>query len=237
MKVLKPKIIHKEDDFVIVEKPSGVLSIQDRFDENKFNIKNWLRKHLNQEVFTVHRIDLETSGLLIFALNKESHRYFNQLFQQNEIEKFYKALVHGNTEAERLIDLKIQPSKAKKGLMETNIKGKSAITIFKRIEVYKNISYLNVQIKTGRTHQIRVHLSEIGFPILMDEKYGNGKVVSVKDFKSKFSGEPKPMMNRLALHAHQLSFMHPVTKEKVSFESPVPKDFQVCLKLLNKYAK
>ncbi len=234
---MKIKILHKETGFVIIEKPAGVLSIPDRFDENRPNVLSILGKQLNTKVFTVHRLDFNTSGLMIFALDRENHQYFNQLFQTNNIQKTYLTIVEGKPEVKHSIDLRIRENKAKKGLMETHISGKEAFTSFEKIEQFKGLALLKVNIKTGRTHQIRVHLSSIGYPVLADQQYGSKKLISLKHLKPKFNGEAKPLIKRMALEAHSISFIHPKTNEITQFENELSKDFSVCLKLLRKWGK
>lgn len=237
MKKQNITILHQEEDFVVVVKPAGYLSIPDRFNEKRPCMSKWLENHLNQQVFTVHRLDFNTSGLMIFALNAETHKYFNTLFQKNKINKNYLAIVEGKPDQERSIDISIRESNTHKGKMETHVDGKKAFTSFKKLEQFKDVALLDVSIKTGRTHQIRIHLCAIGHPILADELYGSTKVITLKQLKPKFNGEANPLIRRTALQAHTISFIHPKTEALVSYEAPLPKDFAVCLKLLRKWGK
>ncbi len=169
----------------------------------------------------VHRIDKDTSGLVIIAKNDKSHIDISEQIKNREVKKTYFALVRGNIkENEAVINMPIGRSTKDRKKMAVNKKGKEAITEFKVIKRYNGFTYIEVNIKTGRTHQIRVHMAEIGYPIVGDEVYSNGR----NPFEVK--GQ--------CLHAAKLEFIHPTTKEKVKFEAPLPEYFEEILEKLNK---
>lgn len=169
----------------------------------------------------VHRIDKDTSGLVIIAKNDKSHIDISEQIKNREVKKTYFALVRGNIkENEAVINMPIGRSTKDRKKMAVNKKGKEAITEFKVIKRYNGFTYIEVNIKTGRTHQIRVHMAEIGYPIVGDEVYSNGR----NPFEVK--GQ--------CLHAAKLEFIHPTTKEKVKFEAPLPEYFKNILDELNK---
>lgn len=169
----------------------------------------------------VHRIDKDTSGLVIIAKNDKAHIDISDQIKNREVKKTYLALVRGNIkENEAVINMPIGRSSKDRKKMAVDKKGKEAITEFKVLKRYDGFTYIEVNIKTGRTHQIRVHMAEIGYPIVGDEVYSNGK-------------NPFNVKGQM-LHAKELEFVHPTTKKSVKFEAPLPEYFRNVLKELDK---
>src|SRR5215471_15711187 len=203
-------LIYENDDFLVLNKPAGLLSIPDR--EGK---ENSLKKILQEEygeIFTVHRLDKDTSGLIVFAKNEDLHKLLSHQFEQRQTEKIYLGLVLGSPLKEKgTIDSPIMEHPTKKGLMIANRKGKEAVTDYEVLNIFRIYSWVRFRIHTGRTHQIRVHMKHIGHPIACDKIYGDGKPVLLSSIKhnyrlSKNEEEERPILNRLGLHAHQLRF-------------------------------
>lgn len=169
----------------------------------------------------VHRIDKDTSGLVIIAKNDKAHIDISDQIKNREVKKTYLALVRGNIkENEAIINMPIGRSSKDRKKMAVDKKGKEAITEFKVLKRYDGFTYIEVNIKTGRTHQIRVHMAEIGYPIVGDEVYSNGK-------------NPFNVKGQM-LHAKELEFVHPTTKKSVKFEAPLPEYFENILEELDK---
>ncbi len=237
-----PKIIFQDDDLVIVNKPPNYLSIPDRFIPSKPNLLSYLKKQF-KNVFVVHRLDKETSGIICFALNENAHRELNQQFENRTAEKIYLALVLGNYHNdEGTIDKPISKHHSVAGKMVISSKGKSSITHYKVVERFKNYSLLELNIKTGRMHQIRVHLQSESYPLAVDSMYGGEAAfllskVKLQRYKSGKDAEERPLMTRCTLHASRLSLDHPVSKEQISFEAELPKDFNAVIKQLRKWGK
>lgn len=166
----------------------------------------------------VHRIDKDTSGLLVVAKTNVAHEKLSKLLKDHEIKRVYAAIVEGVIiENSGKIDAPIGRHPVDRKKMAVNVKnGKPAVTHFRVLERFINKTYIELKLETGRTHQIRVHMSYIGFPILGDEVYGRGK--------NEYGIEGQ------VLHARELEFVHPVTGENMRFEAPLPEYFQ---KLLN----
>jgi 23S rRNA pseudouridine955/2504/2580 synthase/23S rRNA pseudouridine1911/1915/1917 synthase len=230
-------ILFEDQDMIVINKPAGVLSIPDRFGK-ELSIKSLLQDKYGT-IFTVHRLDQATSGLIIFAKNAEAHKALCVLFEGRTIEKKYLGLVLGRPDPNGSIDGSIMEHPVKKGQMHIHVKGKAALTTYEVVTFYKHYALVSFQIHTGRTHQIRVHAKHIGHPIIADELYGDGvklllSSIKKKNFKlSKSEEAEKPLLARHALHAHTLKL---IFKEKeFAFEAPLPKDLAATIKQLDKW--
>jgi 23S rRNA pseudouridine955/2504/2580 synthase/23S rRNA pseudouridine1911/1915/1917 synthase len=231
-------IIKETDDWVALSKPSGLLSIPDR-EGNEISLKALLKKKYG-DIFTVHRIDKDTSGLIIFAKNEESHKNLSHQFQERETVKIYVGLVSGSLPDKKgSICHPIAGHPAQNGTMIIHRKGKEALTDYEVLEEFGIFSWVQFRIHTGRTHQIRVHMKDIGHPIVCDSLYGDGKPVLVSSLKKKFNlskkeDEERPILSRLALHSYQLTFTDSNHK-KIQLEAPLPKDIRATLQQLGKH--
>jgi 23S rRNA pseudouridine955/2504/2580 synthase/23S rRNA pseudouridine1911/1915/1917 synthase len=237
-------IIAETPDFIALNKPSGLLSIPDREGKDISLKKLLIEKYGN--IFTVHRLDKGTSGLIVFAKNEITHKHLSQQFaregsfgEERQTEKIYLGLVLGSpAEKKGTIDAPIAEHPGKKGLMTVYRKGKESITDYEVLEDFKIFSWVQFQILTGRTHQIRVHAKHIGHPIVCDELYGDGKPILLSSLKHKFKlskneWEERPILNRLALHALSLTFIN-TDDEAIKLEAPLPKDLRALLQQLRK---
>ena len=179
----------------------------------------------------VHRIDKDTSGLLVVAKNDSAHKALSDELSYHGIEREYHALVRGGfKDDEGTVNLPIgrHPKDRKKMavLSSTDTSAKEAITDYTVIARYQNVTYLRLKLHTGRTHQIRVHMSHLGHALLGDEVYAANKTQFEKAHPSLFCGQ--------ALHAKRLSLTHPKTKERMTFECELPDNFKKCLEILDK---
>ncbi|SFN96395.1 23S rRNA pseudouridine955/2504/2580 synthase/23S rRNA pseudouridine1911/1915/1917 synthase [Chitinophaga sp. YR627] len=231
-------IIKETADFVILNKPAGMLTIPDRHDNQLDSLQGLLRKHYG-EIFTVHRLDKDTSGVILFAKNEVAHKYYSQLFEGRNVKKFYKGLVNGQLHPETgSVDEAIMEHPTIKGRMVTNRKGKNALTDYQVLEAFGLYSLVQLQIHTGRTHQIRVHMKHLGHPIAVDELYGTASPVYLSAIKKNYKlgkrvEEERPLLSRLGLHAWQLQFKDQQGEENV-IEAPLPKDIQAVVTQLRK---
>lgn len=234
---LSDHVIFQNDDFVAVNKPSGLLTIPDR-EGKEISLKQLLKEAFG-EIFTVHRLDRDTSGLVVFALNEATHKHLSQQFETRETGKIYNGLVLGKpVQSEGLINEPIAEHPTKKGLMTVWRKGKESMTEYRVLENFRLFSWMEFKILTGRTHQIRVHMKHIGHPIVCDPLYGDGQPILLSQLKAKFKlsqadEEERPLLNRLALHSSTLSF-NAANGEKFSFKAPLPKDLRATLNQLEK---
>jgi len=231
-------IIAETNDWIALNKPSGLLSIPDREGKDISLKKMLIEKYDN--IFTVHRLDKGTSGLIVFAKNEEAHKHLSRQFEERQTEKIYCGLVLGSpTDKKGTIDVPIAEHPAKKGLMTVHRNGKESLTDFEVLEDFKIFSWIQFRIHTGRTHQIRVHAKHIGHPVVCDELYGDGNPVLLSSLKHKFKLsknelEERPLLHRLALHAKNLNFTN-TNGELIKLEAPLPKDLKALLQQLRKW--
>lgn len=239
---LKYEIIYQDDDIIIANKPPFMLAIPDRYDALKPNLKTIFKEKFG-EVFTVHRIDRETSGIICFAKNEAAHKHLSQQFEDRTTQKIYHTIVEGVLhEKEGVIDKPIAASQTQTGKMVINERGKPSVTHFKVLEEFKQYSLVEADIKTGRTHQIRVHFESMGYPLAIDSVYGRKEEFKVSDiklrrFNLKKGTEERPLMTRSTLHAYSLELEHPSSGERLKFTADMPKDFRAVLNQLRKWGK
>lgn len=231
------EILLSNDDLIAVNKPSGMLSIPDRV-QSQPSLKDILLQE-NGNIYTVHRLDRETSGVIIFARNEHTHKLLSQQFENRETTKHYAGFVLGKpAESKGTIDIPIIEHPVKKGMMITAKKGKPSITTYEVVEQFKNFAFVHFTILTGRTHQIRVHMKHLGHAIVCDDLYGDGKPVLLSSLKKKFNlskkeEEERPILSRLALHAKKL-IVKDTSGNQLELEAPMPKDMRALLQQLRK---
>ena len=222
---IKLDIVYEDDDLMVINKPSGMV-VHPGNGNTEHTLVNALMgytKNLSDagENFRpgiVHRIDKDTSGLMIVAKNNKAHELLAEGFKNKTIHREYLALVIGEIANDKgLIDAPIGRDKLdRKKMCVTENNGKSAITHFQVIQRYKGYTLIRLKLETGRTHQIRVHMKYIGYPVYNDPVYTNGKCSSFGQF----------------LHSCSLDFIHPITNKHLHFEVPVPEEFQNFLNTL-----
>lgn len=237
----KIKILHEDEQLVVVYKPARFLTLPDRFVAEKPNVYHFLQQKYG-EIFVVHRLDKETSGILCFARTEEAHKDLCRQFEKRTVKKIYMTLVEGIVYPKTggVIDKPIATSTRDRGRVVIAKRGKPSRTEYAVVEEFKHYTLIEAEIKTGRTHQIRVHFESIGHPLAVDALYGRKSAFYLSELKHKRYNsskgeEEKPLMDRTTLHAFRLTIQHPKTGEDLSFESPLPKDFSAVLKQLRKW--
>ncbi len=237
----KIDIIAETDHWIALNKASGLLSIPDRM-QSEPSLKDLLNEKYGK-VWIVHRLDKFTSGLILFAKDEATHKLLSQQFEERKVEKFYLGLVHGIlSNKEGSVDGPIMEHSVKKSTYIIHQKGKPSMTDYKVLEEHGPYSWMQFQIHTGRTHQIRVHMKHIGHPIVCDDVYGTATPILLSSMKrkkfklSKADEEEHPLLNRLALHAWKLTFTD-VDGKKVELEAPLSKDLRALLQQFEKWIK
>lgn len=209
-------ILYEDNEFVVINKPAGLLTVATE-KEKVTTAYHMVKEHvkaanLKNNIYVVHRLDQDTSGILLFTKNEKLKELLQENWNDAVIKRQYFAIVEGNVkEKQGTIRNYLTENKNKLVYITKNKKeGKLAITHYQVMKVKNGYTLLNVLLDTGRKNQIRVHMKEIGTPIIGDKKYG-AKTNPIK---------------RLGLHAKELSFIHPITKKKYRFEAPLPVEFK-----------
>jgi len=235
MPVSRPEIIREEAEWLAVNKPAGWLSVPDRFDPQQPHLYGWLKQHY-PELFIVHRLDKDTSGVMLFARTGRAHHLLCQQFASRRVYKVYLGIVEGRVNFQEItLDIPISPDSRTAGKMRIDNSGRQAVTHLRVKELFTRYSFLEIIPATGRTHQIRVHLQHAGFPLVADPVYGTGRPLMASALHRHFrhKADEKPLLARTALHAAVIEFTDP-EGEKQRIEAPLPKDIKAALYQLRK---
>jgi RluA family pseudouridine synthase len=226
---LSDQILHLDESLIVINKPSGILSIPDGYQPTLPCVSRILQNEFGA-IWTVHRLDKETSGLLLFARDPVSHRELSGQFASREINKTYHAIIEGCpawVQKEVTSPLVINGDRRHRTTIDFEL-GKPASTSFSILEKFTNFFLSACFPKTGYTHQIRIHLSSIGLPIVCDKLY-NSRYKKI----NQMAGFPSVnFIDRLALHAYEIQLTHPISGQEISFQAPYPNDFRQALTLL-----
>ena len=231
-------IIFQDERIIVVNKSSGISIGGDRWDESLERLDRLIEKDLKiPKIFTVHRIDKDTSGLVVFAMNAAAHRDLSVAFEQRKVSKHYILIVHGRPSwNETKCDLALVPNGNKKHMtIIDKYKGKESVTRFTKRFSAGNYSVLDARPETGRIHQIRVHAAALGHPVVCDALYGKLSPVKLSSFKHGYKGDPneeRPLLARLGLHAEEL-----ILPDNQVFTAPLAKDMASLIKQLEKMGK
>ena len=239
------EIIHEDERILAVNKAPGITVGADRWDESKDRLDRMLAAQ-RPGLFTVHRIDRDTSGLVVFAKDAETHRRLSAAFEGRQVRKRYLAVVHGRPAwTETVCDLPLVPNGDKRHrTIIDKYQGKPSRTAFILLMGAGNYSVLEVLPETGRTHQIRVHSAALGHPVVCDPLYGSGRRddagVKLSSFKRSWRGDPleeRPLLARLGLHAARLE-LPPLAgapgESGLILEAPLPRDLAALLRQMEK---
>ena len=229
-------IVYEDEHLLVINKPSGMV-VHPAVGNYEGTLVNALLYYCKDELSgingeqrpgIVHRIDKDTSGLLVVAKTDEAHKRLSEQLSEHKIVREYHALVNGGFSAdEGTVDLPIgrsQTDRKKMAVIRDGRKSRNAVTHYKVLERFGRISYLSLKLETGRTHQIRVHMSALGHSLLGDVTYGGGRTT--------FEKKHAPLLSGQCLHAKRLSFTHPITNEQMTFECELPKEFSALLDIL-----
>lgn len=212
------QILHRSPSWIAVEKPPGMLVIPGRIEEDRASLRDEVSRQLQQRVWVVHRLDRDTSGILLLALDAPAHRALSIAFEAGRIEKKYWALVNGRVLKPLDLDLPlVEGRRHRMRPARAGERGKAARTLVRSIEVFRNASWIEAEPLTGRTHQIRAHLAQAGHPLLTDPVYareGTG---------------PEAVIARTPLHAFRVSVRGIAGLSDQEVESPMPSDMEAAL--------
>lgn len=238
-------IIYEDDDIIVINKQAGILVHPCRGNLHGTLVNalsfytNKLSKGLGEfRPGIVHRLDKNTTGVMVVTKTATAQWKIAKQFETRQTKKEYLAIVHGTPQldSDRVnVPLGVHPTVRKKYAVRPEI-GKQAVTFYEVLEQFRGFSLLKLFPKTGRTHQIRVHLSYLKHPIVADDLYG-GKLVYLWQLRDAEPAVEEPVINRVALHACGLEFKHPTSGKMVSFQAPLPDDMKNFLALLRKYRK
>jgi 23S rRNA pseudouridine1911/1915/1917 synthase len=232
------EIIYEDALLAVINKPAGMV-VHPGAGVLNGTLANAIAYHFKLQaadsrfenrVGIVHRLDKDTSGLIVVAKTEEIHEQLSEQFREREVFKSYVALVHGEIEGkEGTIDQPIAREKHNRTKMAIRKHGRNAVSLWKVRKRFEKFTLLNVEIKTGRTHQIRVHLMSINHPVVGDETYNSGRDKTVKDTNVR---QAIAQLNRFFLHAERLSFTHPQTLEKLEFYVPMPPELKGLIEMI-----
>jgi 23S rRNA pseudouridine1911/1915/1917 synthase len=233
-------IIYEDDSLLVINKPAGMVT-HPAYGNYTGTLVNALLYHCNRlsKINTelrpgiVHRLDKDTSGLMVIAKTDSAHAFLSRQFSKRTIDREYWAIVWGRFKAQKgIIKTNLGRSKRDRKKVAVTEDGKLAITEYEVMKEFEYLSLVRLHLMTGRTHQIRVHLSHIGHPVFGDSTY-SGRNSTWNDLKGKKAQQVSnllKLMSRQALHAKTIGFIHPVSKEFVKFDSELPKDMKNILK-------
>lgn len=228
------EIVYEDESLAVINKPAGMVVHPGAGIANG-TLANAIAYHFNFQISDsgeqirnrigiVHRLDKDTSGLIVVAKNEAIHEKLSEQFREREVFKSYVALVHGAVEQNAgEIDKPIAREKHNRTKMAIRAHGRNAVSLWKVRKRFEKFTSLNVEIKTGRTHQIRVHLASINHPVVGDETYNSGRDKTVRDLTIR---QQIADLNRFFLHAERLHFTHPQTGERLEFYQPMPPELK-----------
>ncbi|HHU36767.1 MAG TPA: RluA family pseudouridine synthase [Treponema sp.] len=226
-------IVYQDEHILVLNKASGLLVAADRWDPDATRLDILAAKEFcaeGERLYAVHRIDKDTSGLIMYAKTAAAHRTLSIDFQERSVKKLYHVLVHGRPlwqETEIAIPLRADGDQKHRTVRDLK-HGKPSVTKFTVLGECGAFTWLEANLITGRTHQIRAHLELSGLSIVCDPLYGDGKPLFLSQFKRSWRGDPfteRPLLDRLALHAWKMELTHPETGNLEVFTAPYPRDF------------
>jgi RluA family pseudouridine synthase len=219
--MLVPIIIWEDENILVINKPAGLLSIRDGYDGDLPHLRSVLETHY-QKLYIVHRLDRDTSGVMVLAKNAKSHKDLNTQFEKRLVKKSYHCLIEKSPLWDLIVcdtPLRVNADRNHRTLPDPT-KGHKASTEFRVIQRMRMGCLIEACPESGYTHQIRTHLSSLSFPIIADKLYG-------------YASAANPYIERLALHAYRISFLVPSTDQYLEFSAPYPDDFSAALQALD----
>lgn len=244
-------LLHIDEDLIVADKPAGLLSVAGR--SHEISLRELLREHprvletlrpeeldptFGVNIRSVHRLDREASGVILFTRTLEAQRDLVRQFEQRSVEKTYVAMVTGYVLNDGVIDKPLMIDESAGRSRVSDRRGKPSVTEYRVLQRLAGNTLVECRPHTGRMHQIRVHMASVGHPLTVDPIYGGGEAVFLSHHKPNYrpssKHEERPLIARLTLHAAKLTVTHPRTQERVTFEAPLPKDFRATISQLGR---
>jgi RluA family pseudouridine synthase len=253
--VIRAPVLYEDEEIVVLNKPAGCTVVRERHSE-VCPFQNGVLEHVRRSAPSaaiarrepyrpraVHRLDRDTTGAVIFAKSREAEQHLSRQFQERTVQKEYLAVLHGELPADAgSVEAPVSAHEHElERVFVDERRGKSAVTPYEVVERFRGFTLVRARPQTGRRHQVRIHFSHIGYPIAADRVYGGGDAVRLSSFKRgyrpKRGQEETPILARPALHASAVTFFPVATATPIRVEAPLPRDFQVLLKMLRKYVR
>ncbi len=218
-------ILYQDDHIIAINKPSGMSTIPNDKTTRELCLVGLAEKETGQKLFVVHRLDKDTSGVVVFAKTAQAHRDLSMQFEHKKVLKKYMAIVAGAVDfTKQEINIPISKSKKNSRKVALSSKGLETITDVRLLKKYEGYSVLDIYPRTGRRHQIRLHLKAIKYPLAIDALYGRPDSITVNGVT----------LSRMPLHASKITFSHPDTKNEITIEAPLPSDMSEFISALAK---
>lgn len=238
-----PPILFEDECLIAFDKPSGLLTIPDRWDKVRSDLISLIHQHLAPGIYNVHRLDTETSGVLLCAKTKVALAALERQFATSHVKAQYLALVLGTLpKPDMVIRRELERDREQPGRMRlaAAYRRGACRTRLHAIEIFRAHSLLEAWPSGDKTHQVRVHLAHAGCPVVADAFYGNARGLYLSEIKSDYKFKPhapeRPLIERAALHAVSLIFAHPETHNELTITAPWPKDISIAIKYLKRFA-
>ena len=234
-----PPIVFEDEFLLAFNKPGGLPVAPGGGNEQDESLMACVHRELGPEIGNVHRLDPDTSGVLLCARTKRALDSLSGQFQAKTVESIHHAFVVGAPAQDAFdVELPLAEDENRPGCMRVVKKGgRPAVTGFRVLERFKGFAWLECRPATNRPHQIRLHLTASGLPVLNDDRYGNDIRLLLSALKRGYKGRDseQPLIRRLALHASELTVTHPLTHERLTVRAPLPEEFEIALKYLRRF--
>ncbi|MEC9476180.1 MAG: RluA family pseudouridine synthase [Planctomycetota bacterium] len=246
IRISSSDVIHDDPDYCAIAKPAGISTVSERWDPSAACLIDlvwdlWKKSDPDSpRPHVVHRLDKETTGVILFAKNSAAQTHLRNQFMARDVQKCYGALVVGLPDPPRgECTFHVEENPSRPGSMRFDASGKECSSRFQLVEAFRDHSWMMVYPRTGRTHQVRLTMVKLGTPICCDSLYGSSDPLLLSSFKRNYrpgrDGVERPLLKRLGLHALSIQFRHPATDEEMTLEAELPRDLAASLRQLRRW--